>query len=101
MKRSWFFNEEEQNCEKKFEESIQRLPSGRFEVSLPFKSDTNQLGSSFEIATRRFLALERKYTNDETMRNMYHDFMREYADLGHISIANNIFLISLYHISVF
>ncbi|XP_065368955.1 uncharacterized protein LOC135961383 [Calliphora vicina] len=75
--QTWIYNEEQQKCEDNFKNSVRRLPSGRFEVSLPFKSDTNLLGSSFDTAKRRYLALERKLSNDENMREMYHDFMKE------------------------
>ncbi|XP_037819937.1 uncharacterized protein LOC119609284 [Lucilia sericata] len=54
------YSEEQQECEEIFRNSVRRLSSGRFEVSLPFKSDTKLLGSSFETAKRRFLSLERK-----------------------------------------
>ena len=40
--------------EKSFVQTIARLPSGRFSVSLPFKSSPNELGSSFETTRRRF-----------------------------------------------
>ncbi|KAI8116345.1 hypothetical protein CVS40_11573 [Lucilia cuprina] len=83
------YNEEQQKCEENFKNSVRRLPSGRFQVSLPFKSDTNLLGSSYDTAKRRILALERKLSNDQNMREMYHDFMKEYVDLGHMSIASN------------
>ncbi|XP_037823707.1 uncharacterized protein LOC119612057 [Lucilia sericata] len=83
------YNEEQQKCEENFKNSVRRLPSERFQVSLPFKSDTNLLGSSYDTAKRRFLALERKLSNYQNMREMYHDFMKEYVDLGHMSIASN------------
>ena len=73
----------------KLKDSVRRLPSGRFKVSFPFKSDPNLLGSSFDTAKRRFLALERKLSIDKIMREMYHNFMKEYVDLGHMSITDN------------
>ena len=73
----------------KLKDSVRRLPSGRFKVSFPFKSDPNLLGSSFDTAKRRFLALERKLSKDKIMREIYNDFMKEYVDLGHMSITDN------------
>ena len=38
---------EHQQCEEHFTKSIRQLPSGRFEVALPFKADPKTLGLSF------------------------------------------------------
>ena len=51
---------------------------GRFEVSLPFNFNPKLFGSSFE----------RRLSKDDTMRPMYHDFMKEYFNLSHISLLN-------------
>ncbi|KAI8116339.1 hypothetical protein CVS40_11578 [Lucilia cuprina] len=64
------YNEEQQKCKENFKNSVRRLPSGRFQVSLTFKSDTNLLGSSYDTAKRRFLTLERKLSNDQNMREI-------------------------------
>ncbi|XP_055919381.1 uncharacterized protein LOC129951309 [Eupeodes corollae] len=84
-----FLTPEQQLCEKHFVENTQLLPTGRFEVKLPFKSPPNSLGLSFENAKRRFLALERKLFKDSELRTMYMDFMNEYVSLGHMSPTNN------------
>ncbi|XP_075150648.1 uncharacterized protein LOC142224747 [Haematobia irritans] len=81
--------EEQRKCEEVFIKSVRRLPSGRFSVSLPFKSDPNILGSSYETAKRRFLSLERKLSTEGVMREMYHAFINEYIDLGHMSFAES------------
>ncbi|XP_046807533.1 uncharacterized protein LOC124420043 [Lucilia cuprina] len=84
------YSEEQQECEEIFRNSVRRLSSGRFEVLLPFKSDTKLLGSSFETAKRRFISLERKLSKNNEIEQMYHDFMKEYFDLGHMSIVDKI-----------
>ncbi|XP_055917594.1 uncharacterized protein LOC129949876 [Eupeodes corollae] len=76
-------------CEDHFVANTKLLPIGRFEVKLPFKSSPNSLGSSFEAAKRRFLALERKISRNNNLRAMYMDFMNEYLSLGHMSPTNN------------
>ena len=48
------YSEEQQQCEDKIRNSIRRLASGQLVVSLSFKSDKKLLGSSFEVAKRRF-----------------------------------------------
>ncbi|XP_046802977.1 uncharacterized protein LOC124418978 [Lucilia cuprina] len=80
---------EHQQCEEKFVESIRQLPSGRFEVSLPFKDDPSKLGCSFDIARRRFLSLERRLSKDLKTKEMYNNCMKEYIELGHMSITGN------------
>ena len=82
---------EQQHCEENFTKSVRQLPSGRFQVSLPFKSDPKRLGSSFDVAKRRFLSLERRLSKDSNMKEMYNNFMKEYIDLGHMSITDNKF----------
>ena len=77
--------EEQLLCESHFTKTTIRVENGRFEVRLPFKSNPNILGNSYEIAKRRFLALERKVNKTPEMREMYIDFMKEYIHLGHMS----------------
>ena len=79
-------SEDHEKCENEFKTSVRRLASGKFEVSLPFRSDPILLGSSFDTAKRRFLSLERRLSKDGSMRQMYHDFMKEYFNLGHMSL---------------
>ncbi|XP_036346170.1 uncharacterized protein LOC118755444, partial [Rhagoletis pomonella] len=54
------FAQEQNDCEKHFVANTKLLEIGRFEVPLPFKVPASSLGSSHEIAKRRFLALERR-----------------------------------------
>ena len=60
-----------------------RAEDGRFEVRLPFKSE-RVLGNSYEIAKRRFLALERKVNQNPDLSKMYYEFINEYLSLGHM-----------------
>ena len=47
------------------------------------------LRNSYEVAKRRFLALERKVNNDPILKVMYIEFMKEYLNLGHMSPIEN------------
>ncbi|XP_033250890.1 uncharacterized protein LOC117189926 isoform X3 [Drosophila miranda] len=76
-------------CEEHYRKTTQVLSSGRFEVRLPFKSDPNCLGNSFEVAKRRFLSLERRLHRDPELKKMYLEFMEEYLSLGHMSPTDN------------
>ena len=79
------FTEEQELCEKHFLDTTQRIEDGRFEVKLPFKTDPKVLGNSYEVAKRRFLALERKGNKDPVLKDMYIEFMKEYLNIGHMS----------------
>jgi len=77
--------EEQKNCEKHFENKTVFMPNGHFEVRLPFKLESNHLGSSFDIAKRRFLSLERRLEKSTDLKLLYTEFMEEYLMLGHMS----------------
>ena len=76
-------------CEKHFSDNVRRLPNGKFEVKLPFKSDPSILGESFSTAKRRFLSLERRLSKNPEHQIMYNSFMNEYLALGHMSPTND------------
>lgn len=54
-------------------------------VKLPLKIDVSKLGSSYDQAKKRFLNLEKKLSSKENYKILYHDFIQEYIDLGHMS----------------
>ncbi|KAH8346294.1 hypothetical protein KR084_005848, partial [Drosophila pseudotakahashii] len=81
---------EQKLCEEHYRKTTQVLPSGRFEVRLPFKTDPIRLGNSFEVAKRRFCSLERRLSRDPDMKKMYLEFMEEYLSLGHMSPTDKI-----------
>lgn len=58
--------------------------SGRHVVSIPMNPQITALGSSKEVAYRRFLMQERKFARDSVYRQKYVDFMREMISLGHM-----------------
>ncbi|XP_037957049.1 uncharacterized protein LOC119686867 [Teleopsis dalmanni] len=82
---------EQQHCETKFLNTILRLPSGRLKVQLPFKSNPNLLGQSYETAKNRFLSLERRLSKDCMLQKLYMEFMAEYRDLGHMTLTTDNF----------
>jgi hypothetical protein len=74
---------EQKACEEHFLTHSTQQPDGRFMVRLPTKMDTTQLGTSRLSAERRLLAIERRLERDPDLKKQYHDFMREYENLGH------------------
>ncbi|XP_065086854.1 uncharacterized protein LOC135708681 [Ochlerotatus camptorhynchus] len=81
------FNEEEIRCEEHFTKHTIRDSSGKFIVRLPYLESPTSLGKSREIAEKRLLHLERKLERSPNLKEQYHSFMREYIDLGHMSLA--------------
>jgi len=76
---------EEKLCRQHFENTVKRQESGRFTVCLPFRESVTKLGKSFDIALRRFLALERRLNANKSLKEDYVKFMEEYQSLGHMS----------------
>ncbi|XP_062535225.1 uncharacterized protein LOC134204419 [Armigeres subalbatus] len=79
------FSLEETACEEHFSSNVSRDESGRFVVTLPKRSSMlNLLGSSKEIATRRFLTLERRLQANPKLMEAYSAFIEEYHKLNHM-----------------
>ncbi|XP_058456613.1 uncharacterized protein LOC131434010 [Malaya genurostris] len=72
------------DCIQHFKNTHQRTTSGRFVVRLPFNERKNELGSSLQMATRRFLSLERRLDQSPELKAEYTTFLREYEKLGHM-----------------
>lgn len=81
-------NPEHEECELFYQNNTGRLRSGRLVTRLPFVAVRPPLGQSRSTAERRLLAMERRMARDPVLRQKYLDFMREYADLGHMSVSN-------------
>ncbi|XP_065079407.1 uncharacterized protein LOC135702304 [Ochlerotatus camptorhynchus] len=81
---------EEVACEEHFVANTYRDDSGRFVVTLPkHTSILSQLGDSKQIATRRFLALERRLDANPPLKQAYTNFIDEYLQLGHMREVND------------
>ncbi|KAJ2942864.1 hypothetical protein O0L34_g15054 [Tuta absoluta] len=79
---------EDDECELFYQYNTARSSSGRFVTRLPFLPNRPSLGSSRQIAERRLLAMERKMKRDAALRQKYIEFMREYLELGHMSVSS-------------
>lgn len=71
-------------CIQHFQSTFQRMPDGRFIVRLPFNERKGELGESLQMATRRFLTLERRLDQRPELKAEYAAFIREYEELGHM-----------------
>ncbi|XP_065079783.1 uncharacterized protein LOC135702685 [Ochlerotatus camptorhynchus] len=76
---------EESTCESIFEQTTTRDHDGRFRVTLPKKEYVmEQLGESKAIATKRFMALEKRLNANPEMKALYTAFIHEYLLMGHM-----------------
>lgn len=90
-------------CEQIYTSERTRDVSGRFVVPLPFRGPVSeeQFPGARQMALRRFENLERKLKLDPVLRSAYTDFMNEYIQLGHMSVALKEGLYYLPHHAVF
>lgn len=78
-------SDEETECEKHFQINTTRNEQGAFVVKLPLKISVCRLGSTYEQAKKRYFNLEKKFNSNENYKMLYHEFIQEYIDLGHMS----------------
>ncbi|CAB0011196.1 unnamed protein product, partial [Nesidiocoris tenuis] len=78
---------EDLQCEEFFQKTHRRLENGTYEVRLPFRDTEPTVGDSSAAAIRRFHSLERKLHHNPELRELYHNFMKEYVDLDHMALA--------------
>lgn len=80
-------NEDDLLCEEYFKQTHRRNPDGRYVVRLPFSSRENLMndfGNSRPHAVARLFQVEKMLDKDINLKTSYHNFMREYAELGHM-----------------
>ncbi|XP_041786790.1 uncharacterized protein LOC121602662 [Anopheles merus] len=83
------YSPDERRCETLYKETTQRDESGHYIVRLPKQTDfTEKLGLSKTTALRRFELLERRLERNPQLKEDYHAFMKEYLELGHMSLMN-------------
>ncbi|CAI6363726.1 unnamed protein product [Macrosiphum euphorbiae] len=79
---------EECKCETHFLKTSSRDADGRFTLKLPFRNNIQQLlGESRFMATKRFHQMERKLNENPELKLEYVRFMREYQNLGHMTLS--------------
>ncbi|XP_041450267.1 uncharacterized protein LOC121404604 [Drosophila obscura] len=78
---------EELDCEAHFVQHFRRLQTGDYCVRLPAKYNLDLLGESYHQTLRRFLSLERKLDRRPDVKSLYAAFIKEYLDLGHMSLV--------------
>ncbi|CAI6370378.1 unnamed protein product [Macrosiphum euphorbiae] len=82
---------EEQEAVDHFMKTVTRNSDGRFVLRLPTKPRVNELGCSLNMATCRFMNVERRLQRDDQLRMEYSKFMTEYIEMGHMEeIKDNV-----------
>ncbi|XP_029171730.1 uncharacterized protein LOC114941055 [Nylanderia fulva] len=85
---SSFPNPEDFECEAHFSSTHYRTPQGRYVVRLPFKGHTAfSLGESRAVAFASLQRLERRFLRQPETASAYREFLTEYRQLGHMTIA--------------
>ncbi|XP_061397157.1 uncharacterized protein LOC133332799 [Musca vetustissima] len=76
-------SEEDQFCERNFNETTIRNKDGRYVVTLPFKK-CEELGNSRNIALAQFYRMEKKLMKTPEIKEQYDNSILEYLELGHM-----------------
>lgn len=80
---------EDVECENHFASTHSRTKDGRYMVRLPCKSSEQvPLTDSRRIAVSRLARIESQFRKDPQLAHKYNDFMREYLDLGHMTVVD-------------
>lgn len=97
LKRFWEIEEvetpksispQDQYCEDLFVQTTTRVQGGRYMVSLPVAPEATEIGSNRPAAVGSFLNLEHRLSKNPEVQDKYNNFMQEYLDLGHMSVAH-------------
>ncbi|XP_062717012.1 uncharacterized protein LOC134292166 [Aedes albopictus] len=80
---------EEDDCERHFVQTYQRISSGRFIVRLPFRNNVSELGETRQQAEKRLQSLQRRFIKDPELKQAYKAFIDEYVALGHARIVDD------------
>ncbi|XP_066585539.1 uncharacterized protein [Prorops nasuta] len=77
---------EDQLCEDIFASNVTQLPSGRYQVALPFKTEFSKsaLGASRSIAESALKRVLYRINKSPEQSESYAKFIREYEQLGHM-----------------
>ncbi|XP_039450509.1 uncharacterized protein LOC120429503 [Culex pipiens pallens] len=76
---------EESTCEELFNKTTIRDAEGRFVVTLPKKQRViEKLGESRNMAMKRFIGMEKRFTTNPALKFMYTEFVHEYLLMKHM-----------------
>ncbi|XP_018404103.1 PREDICTED: uncharacterized protein LOC108780787 [Cyphomyrmex costatus] len=79
---------QEQGVEEFFLQTVKRGADGKYIVHLP-KDDTVILDDSESTAIKKFLAIEKKLSQQPQLKEEYHQFLKKYKELRHMSLVTS------------
>ncbi|KAL0839095.1 hypothetical protein ABMA28_017074 [Loxostege sticticalis] len=79
----------ETQCESHYDKTHLRLPDGRYQVRMPFKTNNPDIGESLTIAQKRFQLLENKFKRNPDLHEKYTEFMEDYIEQSHMEPIPN------------
>ncbi|XP_030765371.1 uncharacterized protein LOC115889501 [Sitophilus oryzae] len=80
---------DERLAEEHFCKTFSRTLSGRYKVSLPFKTLEPIFEGSRDVALRRFFSLEKRLLRNPQLYSQYSNYMREYLDSHNMIAVQN------------
>ena len=87
------YSPDEQVCEELYKKTTRQDETRQYIVSLPSKSrdqlSSAHLENSYSATLRALNRLEANFAMDEKLKLAYIDFMKEYIDIGHMSLSSN------------
>lgn len=99
LKRFWeieevptktILSQQEEKCQEFYQDTVQRLSTGKYQVKLPFVDTENPtLGLSRPQALKRFLHLQRQFAAKPDLERDYRQCLNEYIQLGHMQPINS------------
>ncbi|XP_071581043.1 uncharacterized protein [Temnothorax nylanderi] len=78
-------SKEEVECEKHFVLTHSRRSDGRYVVRLPLVSPLPDLSGTRRVAERVLRSMEGRFARDAALHAAYVEFMKQYAELGHMT----------------
>lgn len=67
----------QEECEEIFKRTHKRMADGRYQVTIPLRSDVEEIGSSRAVALHRFNQLERRFKRDPVLKGKYVEAIEE------------------------
>lgn len=75
------------DCEEHYVRTHSRAADGRYTVRLPIIHPLPDLSSTRSTAARVLKSMESRFSREARFQEMYRDFLRQYAELGHLASA--------------
>lgn len=86
LPKTKYLSQEQSFAESYYRETTQRDVTGRFIVRLPLAETITDFGDSYSVAVKRLRSIQRKCEQNSDFKRDYFDFLKEYEELGHMSI---------------